>query len=74
MAVDELLGRPRAGLVLAHPKPARDGRSVFLSLTGGSWVVINGVIRPLMWLITILTLLITTLITPHENPSRQGAA
>ena len=36
---------------------------------GGSWVVIGGVISPLIWVITIVTLLITPLITPHEPPS-----
>ena len=37
---------------------------------GGSWVVINGVISPLIWrVITIVTLLITPLITTHEPPS-----
>ena len=35
-------------------------------LLGGSWVVISGVISPLIWVIAIVTLLITT----HEPPSR----
>ena len=35
-----------------------------------SWVVIRGVIPPLIWVITILTLLITLLISPCEPPSR----
>ena len=39
-------------------------------LLGGSWVVISGVISPLIWVITIVTLLITPEITPHEPPSR----
>ena len=39
-------------------------------LLGGSWLVISGVISPLMWLISIVTLLITLLITTHEPPSR----
>ena len=39
-------------------------------LLGGSWVVISGVISPLIWVITIVTLLITPLITNHEPPSR----
>ena len=39
-------------------------------LLGGSWVVISGVISPLIWVITIVTLLITPLITTHELPSR----
>ena len=37
-----------------------------LKVLGGSWVVINGVISPLIWVISIVTLLITT----HEPPSR----
>ena len=39
-------------------------------LLGGSWVVISGVISPLIWVITIVTLLIGPLITTHEPPSR----
>ena len=37
-----------------------------LFLLGGSWVVISGVVSPLIWVITIVTLLITPLITTHE--------
>ena len=33
-------------------------------------VVISGVISPLVWVITIVTLLITPLITTHEPPSK----
>ena len=40
------------------------------TLLGGSWVVISGVISPLIWVITIVTLLIGPLITTHEPPSR----
>ena len=40
------------------------------SLLGGSWVVISGVIGPLIWVIAILALLKTPLITTHEPPSR----
>ena len=40
------------------------------ALLGGSWVVINGVISPLMGVITIVTLILTPLITTHEPPSR----
>ena len=36
---------------------------------GGSGVVMSGVIRPLTWVISIVTLLITVLITTHEPPS-----
>ena len=39
-------------------------------ILGGSWVVISRVISPLIGLITIVTLLITSLITTHEPPSR----
>ena len=39
-------------------------------LLEGSWVVISGVISPLIWVIIIVTLLITQLITTHEPPSR----
>ena len=39
-------------------------------LRGGSWVGISGVISPLIWVITIVILLITLLITTHEPPSR----
>ena len=39
-------------------------------LLGGSWVVISGVINPLIWVIIIVTLLIIPLITAHEPPSR----
>ena len=40
------------------------------TLLGGSWVVISGVISPLIWAITIVTLLISPLITTHEPPSK----
>ena len=36
---------------------------------GGSWVVISGVISPLIWVIARVTLLITPHITTHEPPS-----
>ena len=43
---------------------------------GGSWVAISGVTSPLIWVITIVTLLITPLITTHEpqtlNPKPQA--
>ena len=38
-------------------------------MLGGSWVVISMVIGPLLWVITIVILLITPLITTHESPS-----
>ena len=37
---------------------------------GGPWVVIIGVINPLIRVISKVTLLITPLITTHESPSR----
>ena len=37
-----------------------------MSILGGSGVVISRAIRPLIWVISIVTLLITT----HEPPSR----
>ena len=40
------------------------------TLLGGSWIVISRVISPLIWVISIVTLLITLLITTHEPPSR----
>ena len=47
-------------------KPGEGGSN----LLGGSWVVISGVISPLIWVIIIATPLITPLITTHEPPSR----
>ena len=40
------------------------------NLLGGSWVGISVVIRPLIWVMTIVTLLIAPLITTHEPPSK----
>ena len=40
------------------------------SLLGASWVAISGVINPLIWVIIIVTLLVTPLLTTHEPPSR----
>ena len=40
-----------------------------LGLLGGSWVLISGVVSPLIWVISIVTLLITLIITTHEPPS-----
>ena len=37
------------------------------SVLGGSWVVISGVRSPLIWVINIVTLLSTPLITTHEG-------
>ena len=41
-------------------------------LLGGSGVVISRVITPVIWVISIVNLLITLLITTHEPPSRSG--
>ena len=41
-------------------------------LLGGSGVVISGVISPLIWVIIIVTLLLTPLITTPEPPSGWG--
>ena len=38
-------------------------------LLGGSWVVISRLIIPLIWVISIVTLLITPLKITHEPPS-----
>ena len=43
---------------------------VHSELLGGSWVGISGVISPLIWVMSIVTLLISLLITTHEPPSR----
>ena len=40
------------------------------TLLGGSWVVINGVISPLIGVITIVTLITGPLISSHEPPSK----
>ena len=40
-------------------------------LLGGSQLVISGVICPLIWVITIVTLFITPLLTSHDSPSMQ---
>ena len=52
-----------------HAKAERPRRPKFSNLLGGSCVVISGVISPLTWVISIVTLLITPLITTHEPPS-----
>ena len=46
--------------LIPYPKP----------LLGGSGVVISGVVSPLTWVISIVTLLISLLISTHEPPSR----
>ena len=44
-------------------------KSPLLVLLGGSWVVISGLIIPLIRVISIVSLLRTPLITTHEPPS-----
>ena len=39
------------------------------SILGGLWVLISGVRSPVIWVISIVALLITLLITTHEPPS-----
>ena len=41
-----------------------------ITLLGGSWVAISGVISPLIWVLTIATLLIAPLVTTHEPPGK----
>ena len=48
----------------------RDVGLEVLGLLGGSWVVISEIESPLTWVISIVTLLITLLITTNEPPSR----
>ena len=43
-------------------------------LLGGSGVVISRVISPLIWVISIVTLLISLLITTHEPPSKNASS
>ena len=44
---------------------ARPSSKIQVSL-GGSWVVIRGVIRPLIWVV----IMVTPRITAHEPPSK----
>ena len=39
-------------------------------LLEGSWVVISGLIGPLIWVVIMVALLVAPLITTHEPPSR----
>ena len=45
-----------------------------IPILGGSWVVISGVISPLIWVITLVTRNITPLTTTPEPPSRRAAS
>ena len=47
-------------------------RGLLSAPLGASWVVISGVISPPIWLISIVTQLITPLRTTHEPPSGRG--
>ena len=38
------------------------------TVLGGSWVVTSGVMSPLIWVISVVTRLITPLLTTHEPP------
>ena len=51
-------------------EPRFGSRLGFRTVLAGSWVVISGVISSLIWVISIVTLLITLLIATHEPPSR----
>ena len=44
------------------------------TVLGGSWVVISGVISSLLWVLTMVTLLITPPTTAHEPPSNSDFA
>ena len=50
--------------------PGLKADSGCITILGGSWVVISGVISPLRWVISTVILLITLLITTHEPPNR----
>ena len=54
----------------AQVPPKKYSSMVLQNLPGGSRVDISGVISPLSWVITLVTLLITPLITTHEPPSK----
>ena len=57
--------------MLGRPKKAPSGSYALKHVLGGSWVVISGVRSPLIWVISIVTLLRTLLITTHEPPSKR---
>ena len=65
-----------SGLRQDSLSPIKESYRIFIdpeTLLGGSWVVISGVISPLIWLIKTVTLLTTpriNCINPHEPPSR----
>ena len=56
---------------LPKPKSPHSAKIQTLkALLGGSWAVISWVISPLIWVMTLVILLITLLITTHEPPIR----
>ena len=61
-------------MAMVHTRRRGDLPASLLTMLGGSWVVISGVISPLIWVITIVTLLLTPLITTHEPLSAIRAA
>ena len=63
----ENLEAPEVGV--AWPKKALSGSYALKHALGGSWVVISGVRSPLIWVISIVTLLITLLIATYVPPS-----
>ena len=68
-------------VLLLKPSSRKKGtliiKGLFRNLLEGSWVVISAVRSPLIWVVSIVTLLITALTTTHEPPSvyevQQGA-
>ena len=67
-----LPGLRALGFSVCEPRALRQrGLGIrWLRVLGGSGVVISRVISPLVWVISIVTLLITLLITTHEPPSK----
>ena len=59
---------------MSLPSPGCKAQRRFWALLGGSWVAISGVIRLLIWVISIVTLRITRLISTHEPPGRVKSA
>ena len=51
---------------IALSPDATESRNANSSQLGGSWVVISGVISPLVWVIIMVTLLITPCITTQK--------
>ena len=68
-AFEAKVGSPRA---VSSTGPTVGLTSAPDPVLGGSWVVISRVISPLIWVISIVILLITILITTHEPLSTFG--